>query len=67
MDCGKPAAYVDKCYRKKTFLLTYQHLINAVPSEEEWLVTNYDPIIPLVIRKKPGKPKKVRRRVKVRI
>jgi hypothetical protein len=56
MDCGKLAAYVDECYRKKTFLLTYQHLINAVPSEEEWLVTNYDPIIPLVIRKKPGKP-----------
>ncbi|GMY19683.1 putative Mutator transposable element [Fagus crenata] len=62
MDSKSPEEYVDPIYTKEKFMAAYEILFNPVPSEYDWPATEYDPISPLVVRTKPGRPKKARRK-----
>ena len=54
--------FVHKCYSKEAYVKTYRHVIMPVPSARYWEKANEEPINPPLIRKMPGRPKKVRRR-----
>ena len=54
--------FVHKCYSKKTYLKTYRHVFMPVPSARYWEKANEEPINSPLIRKMPGRLKKVRGR-----
>ena len=55
-----PEAYVHKYFLKDIYLAIYNHVINPVPSKEEWECTGYGDIHPNIPRKPAGRPKKKR-------
>ncbi|KAL4273388.1 hypothetical protein GQ457_13G021560 [Hibiscus cannabinus] len=52
----KPEDYVNECYHKSTQIVMYSNIISHVK------VTEMEPILPLAIRRPPGKPTKKRRK-----
>ncbi|RYQ97220.1 hypothetical protein Ahy_B08g093241 [Arachis hypogaea] len=49
--------YVNKCYRKETYVDCYQHVIYPVNGPNLWARTEIDDVLPLVFRKPIGRPK----------
>ena len=62
MDGKSLEEYVDPMYTKEKFMVAYEILFNPIPGEHDWPATEYDPISPPVVRTKPGRPKKARRK-----
>ncbi|KAL0375011.1 UNVERIFIED_CONTAM: hypothetical protein Sradi_3416800 [Sesamum radiatum] len=54
----KPEDYVDECYKKTVFLKTYSHLMMPLHGPEEWPQSDKKPLLPPVIERMPGRPKK---------
>ncbi|KAL3519699.1 hypothetical protein ACH5RR_017848 [Cinchona calisaya] len=57
----KVGEYVDECYTKAACLRSYAHMIHPMPGEIYWVDTNKTPVNPPLVRRQPGKPKKMRR------
>ncbi|KAG8377164.1 hypothetical protein BUALT_Bualt09G0140000 [Buddleja alternifolia] len=55
---------VDVCYKKKTYLQVYEYMIHVVPSQRDYIKTNYPPLRAPAIKRKRGRPKKPRMRVR---
>ena len=53
-----PEQFVHKYFLKETYLAVYTHIINPVPSKEEWEKIEYLDIVPNIPRKPAGRPKK---------
>ena len=54
--------YVHTCYTRAEYLKTYAHTITPVPSDIYWITCEEEAINPPVVRRMPGRPKKLRRR-----
>lgn len=54
--------YVDKCYKKEAYEVTYQPLIYLTNGSNLWPPIDYSIIQPTMIRKVLGIPNKLRRR-----
>ncbi|XP_027166420.1 uncharacterized protein LOC113766425 [Coffea eugenioides] len=54
--------YVDEFYSKEAYLRAYVYSIGAVPSKEHWIDSGMQQLNPPFVKKKPGRPKKLRRR-----
>ncbi|KAK4404992.1 hypothetical protein Sango_0867800 [Sesamum angolense] len=54
--------YVDDCYTKSVYLKVYDEMIHAVPGAQDYIKTNFQPFKPPKIKKKRGRPKKLRRK-----
>ncbi|XP_050238220.1 uncharacterized protein LOC126687706 [Mercurialis annua] len=59
-----PDHYVSHWYSKETYLKSYAKFIQPVRGRKLWPQLNYPTILPPVIAKKPGRPKKNRRKDK---
>ena len=55
-----PEDYIHDCYKISTFLEVYSYLIEPLNGEEFWEETNHCEILPPLIKKQPGRPKKKR-------
>ncbi|OIT28675.1 hypothetical protein A4A49_41426 [Nicotiana attenuata] len=58
----EPADYVDNCYMKETYLMTYSHFLQPLNNMEMWPASTNPPVAPPVVKSMPGRPKKVRRK-----
>ncbi|XP_057795422.1 uncharacterized protein LOC131011660 [Salvia miltiorrhiza] len=58
----EPSAYVHTYYTVERYLEAYKYAIEPLVSEEMWPTAEGHPVKPPLIRKLPGRPKKVRRR-----
>ncbi|GMY34089.1 hypothetical protein FCV25MIE_29331 [Fagus crenata] len=54
--------YVDHCYTIEKYKMSYEPIIHHVPSMEQWIRTQYDPIDPPLERCHPGRSKRQRKR-----
>ncbi|KAL0453314.1 UNVERIFIED_CONTAM: hypothetical protein Slati_1309500 [Sesamum latifolium] len=54
----KPEDYVDECYKKAVFFKVYSHLMMPLHGPEEWPQSERKPLLPPIIERMPGKPKK---------
>ncbi|KAL0347673.1 UNVERIFIED_CONTAM: hypothetical protein Scaly_1783300 [Sesamum calycinum] len=54
--------YVDDCYTKSTYLKVYSEIIHAVPGAKDYITTSFEPFKPPHMKKKRGRPKKLRRK-----
>ncbi|KAK4400687.1 hypothetical protein Sango_1174800 [Sesamum angolense] len=54
--------YVDDCYTKSTYLKVYSEKIHAVPGAKDYITTSFEPFKPPHMKKKRGRPKKLRRK-----
>lgn len=62
MNREQPEKYVHEYYSKTTYLKTYNTYINPIPGKHEWVKTNLPSVLPPIIRRPPGRPKKLRKR-----
>ncbi|KAE8735657.1 hypothetical protein F3Y22_tig00000340pilonHSYRG01097 [Hibiscus syriacus] len=59
----RPEAYVHNSYFVTTQREIYSHFIQPMRGPNQWLIdTTYERVIPLTIRRPPGRPKKKRRK-----
>ncbi|XP_075080265.1 uncharacterized protein LOC142165791 [Nicotiana tabacum] len=58
----EPADYVDNCYMKETYLMTYSHFLQPLNNMEMWPASTNPPVAPPVVKSMPGRPKKIRRK-----
>ncbi|KAL3510680.1 hypothetical protein ACH5RR_030081 [Cinchona calisaya] len=54
--------YVHPYYSVHYYKLAYKHVIMPIPFKEDWVQTGKDPTEPPEIKKRPGRPRKVRRK-----
>ncbi|KAL0384156.1 UNVERIFIED_CONTAM: hypothetical protein Sradi_2809900 [Sesamum radiatum] len=54
----KPEDYVDECYKKAVFLKVYSHLMMPLHGPEKWPQSKRKPLLPPIIERMPGRPKK---------
>ncbi|KAL0345441.1 UNVERIFIED_CONTAM: hypothetical protein Sradi_4375400, partial [Sesamum radiatum] len=54
--------YVDDCYKKSMYLKVYNDIIHIVPGVKDYIKTSFEPFKPPKIKKKRGRPKKLRRK-----
>ncbi|GJT75770.1 elongation factor G, III-V domain-containing protein [Tanacetum coccineum] len=59
-----PFDYLDQCYSNEKFIVTYNHPIKVVGSEEFWPNSGRGEFSPPLPKPMPGRPKKARRRRK---
>lgn len=59
-----PDSYVSKWFSKETYLKSYDNVLQPVLGMSMWPESDYPTIQPPMITKKPGRPKKQRRRDK---
>ncbi|KAL3508263.1 hypothetical protein ACH5RR_027664 [Cinchona calisaya] len=56
------ADYVHPYYSVHYYKLAYKHMIMPIPFREDWVETGEEPTEPPEIRRRPGRPRKVRRK-----
>ncbi|KAL0367400.1 UNVERIFIED_CONTAM: hypothetical protein Sradi_3630100 [Sesamum radiatum] len=54
--------YVDDCYKKACYLKAYEEVIHVVPGARDYINTTYQLLQPPKIKKKLGRPKKMRKK-----
>ncbi|KAL0458822.1 UNVERIFIED_CONTAM: hypothetical protein Slati_0509400 [Sesamum latifolium] len=54
--------FVDEFYTKTVYLKVYAEMIHFVPGAQDYIKTNFEPFKPPKIKKKKGRPKKLRRK-----
>ncbi|KAL3520177.1 hypothetical protein ACH5RR_018326 [Cinchona calisaya] len=59
---GKPLDYVDSCYKKETYLKSYEGAILPINGEIDWTQTKVIPPLPPSYGRVPRRPKKLKRR-----
>lgn len=55
-----PLDYMHQCYKKKTYMEVYNHVLEPVSGEQFWEETNHTPMLPPLVKIAPGRPKKNR-------
>ncbi|CAL2266206.1 unnamed protein product [Prunus armeniaca] len=55
-----PIAYVDDCYKLKTYMKAYEPVIHPIPSMDQWSKNDLPPIKPPLYKQQPVRPKRVR-------
>ncbi|VVA28315.1 PREDICTED: Transposase MuDR plant [Prunus dulcis] len=58
----KPEDYVAECYHKATYLKAYEPIIHPVKGFNMWLKSTEIPLLPPIVRKQPGRPKRSRKK-----
>ncbi|KAL3630451.1 hypothetical protein CASFOL_023435 [Castilleja foliolosa] len=58
----KPESFVDVYFQKQTYMKQYKPIMNPLIDKSLWPKTGHEPVLPPVLRSKPGRPKKKRRR-----
>ncbi|KAF8398461.1 hypothetical protein HHK36_017389 [Tetracentron sinense] len=58
----EPEEFVDAYFTKEVYLKTYSHLIHPIPDESMWPALDLESINPPSLHRRPGRPKKNRRR-----
>ncbi|XP_073030604.1 uncharacterized protein [Primulina eburnea] len=54
--------FVHQYYKKEAYLRTYSYMIHAVPGEDDYCKTEYEPLGPPEVKKRAGRPKKKRKK-----
>ena len=54
--------FVDRCYHKDAYIRSNTPIINPVNGPQQWPNRRLNSMVPLEFKKKPGRPKKVRKR-----
>ncbi|XP_075504249.1 uncharacterized protein LOC142541652 [Primulina tabacum] len=54
--------FVHQYYKKEAYLRTYSYMIHAVPGEDDYCKTEYEPLGPSEVKKRAGRPKKKRKK-----
>lgn len=63
MDNGaQPDDFVHSYYSVENYKKAYRYVIMPIPDQSQWVVSNGDPTDPPIIRRRPGRPKKVRKK-----
>ncbi|KAK1559664.1 hypothetical protein Q3G72_017065 [Acer saccharum] len=57
-----PSDFVHPYLTKDAYLRTYNHVIHLIPDQEQWPHIEHNTVLPLVKKRKPGRPKKNRKR-----
>ncbi|KAM2845960.1 hypothetical protein COP1_028340 [Malus domestica] len=57
-----PEDYVDEVYHKATYLKAYEPMIHPLKGCNMWPKCNMDPLLPPLVKKQPGRPKKARKK-----
>ncbi|CAA0840726.1 MuDR family transposase [Striga hermonthica] len=57
-----PEDFVDNCYSRNTFLRSHSHMMKAINDSEMWPEVDVQSLVPPVIEKMPGRPRKHNRR-----
>lgn len=57
-----PVKYIDKCYYKATYIETYKYALKPLNGLNMWSAVEGWPIHPPLIKKNPGRPKKLRKK-----
>ncbi|XP_012831102.1 PREDICTED: uncharacterized protein LOC105952133 [Erythranthe guttata] len=60
MNKHQPEDYVHPCYTREAYLATYNFQICPVPGEHDYVMTGLPQLLPPIIKKQPGRPKKKR-------
>lgn len=50
--------YIDESYLRNTYLKTYSHVMQPWNAIDEWPKANIEKLLPLIIERMPGRPKK---------
>ncbi|KAL3641418.1 hypothetical protein CASFOL_016386 [Castilleja foliolosa] len=58
----KPEDFVDDCFHKQTYLRSYKPIMRPLIDRSLWPKTGHEPVLPPILRNKPGRPKKKRKR-----
>ncbi|KAI8571636.1 hypothetical protein RHMOL_Rhmol01G0135200 [Rhododendron molle] len=58
----EPMDFVHDCYKVQTYLNTYEHVMGPINGRELWPSTGNPVLLPPDVKKRAGRPKKVRRR-----
>ncbi|KAL7168668.1 hypothetical protein ACSBR2_039001 [Camellia fascicularis] len=58
----KPEDYVHPYYSKQHYLVAYNSMMHPVPRQHDWVETGMPVVAPLLHRKQPGKPPKMRKK-----
>ncbi|CAB4306440.1 unnamed protein product [Prunus armeniaca] len=59
---GCPEDYVASCYLKDTYLKAYEPMIHPVKGFNMWPKSNQIQLLPPIVRKQPGRPKRSRKK-----
>ena len=62
-DKRQPEAFVNLFYHRETYIRCYASIVNPIPDQSMWVVTEFDAIMPPPLRRPAGRPKKVRRQL----
>ncbi|XP_073129065.1 uncharacterized protein [Henckelia pumila] len=54
--------FVHQYYKKEAYLRTYSYMIHAVPGEDDYCNTEYEPLGPPEVKIRAGRPKKKRKK-----
>lgn len=60
---ARPEDYLDECYSRDKYLLSYEHPIKPMPGSDHWDKTNYPNPLPPTIRVMPGRPSEKKRKL----
>ncbi|CAN1780798.1 hypothetical protein LINPERHAP1_LOCUS15204 [Linum perenne] len=55
-----PLQYISECYTIQQYWNTYDHAMSPMDGHKLWVPSKYDPVLPPISRKMPGRPKKNR-------
>ncbi|XP_012846546.1 PREDICTED: uncharacterized protein LOC105966532 [Erythranthe guttata] len=56
----QPEDYLHPCFSRDAYLATYNFQIFPVPGEHDYVSTGLPPLLPPIMKKQPGRPKKKR-------
>ncbi|CAN1325008.1 hypothetical protein LINPERPRIM_LOCUS33339, partial [Linum perenne] len=55
-----PQQFISECYAVQQYWSTYDHAVSPMDGHKSWVPSKYDPVLPPISRKMPGRPKKNR-------
>ncbi|CAN1166443.1 hypothetical protein LINPERPRIM_LOCUS34266 [Linum perenne] len=56
-----PQEFIDDCYTVERYWKTYDNVMILMNGHSAWVPSQYDPVLPPLRRKMPGRPKKKRK------
>ncbi|CAN1824240.1 hypothetical protein LINPERHAP1_LOCUS30699 [Linum perenne] len=59
-ECNDPERYISDWYTVERYWNTYDNVLLPLDGHTAWVPSHYDPVLPPLVRKMPGRPKKKR-------